>query len=284
MNWKNLLIIMVCLLFSAITFGQSKIEQSKKELNQKTTSATTNEDNVVVASQTSSNYSSNNNSIFETLLSEVFLEVIIYGTYGLVKYGIVGDYKNEAHLKNTLSKAPYYDGVYGNYKDSLHGNNFRIDLEDSFMYDTKNMMGNHFKAKIRPSKYFYIKTDIRQLFERNISSNIFEQLAIYDINLCYDRIRLSRFNLGWTLGASYIASGVDKGSISIGFNADYFLKRNISLHGSAQWCSINGLPINYYELQSKFHQKRGFISLGYDYLVIGTPTYKFTTVGLGVYF
>lgn len=284
MGKKNYLFIIVYLLFSAITFGQSRIEESKKELNQKSSDATTNAEKTVSSSESRSSYSSNNDTVLETLLSEVVLEVILYSTYGLVKHGVIGDYKNEKHLKNTLSKAPYYDGVYGNYKDSLQDNHFRIDLENAFMYDTKNMMGNHFKAKIRPSKYFYIKTDFRQLFEKNLMRNVFDQLALYDVNLCYDRVRLSRFNLGWTLGGSYIASGVDKGSISIGVNADYFLRRNISLYGSAQWCSIRGLPVNYYELQGKFHQKRGFISLGYEYLAIGSPTYKFTTAGLGIYF
>lgn len=279
---KNVLLI-IFLLVAVGTFGQSKLDQAKKELNQKTESSTyTNKS--VTNSESGSNYSSNNNSILETLLSEVFLETFVYGTYGLIKYGIVGDYKNEPHLKNSVSKMPYYDGVYGNYTDSIQESKFRLDLENSFMYDTKNRMGNHFKAKIRPSKYFYIKTDFRQLFERNIINNVFNQLPLYDFNLCYDRIRLSRFNLGWTLGFGYIAGGVDKGSVSVGVNAEYFLKRNISLYGSAQWNSINNLPVNQYELQGKFHYKRGYIALGYEYLVIASPTFKFTTVGLGVYF
>ncbi len=289
---KNNFITMICLLFSVLVSGQSKIEESKKALKKKPSSTSTNTENSSSSNQSSSSYSSNDNSFLENIFSEVFLEVLIYGTYGIVKYGVIGDYQNEQHLKNYLSKAPYYEGAYGHYTDSLGSKNFRIDLENSFMYDNKYSIGNHFKAKIRPSRHFSIQTDFRRLFEKNISGNISgntkagfsNQLNIYDVNLCYDRVRLPRFNLGWTLGLCYFGSGIDNGSIAVGVNADYFLKRNISFYGSAQWSTINETPVNFYELQAKFHKSRGFISLGYEYLVIGSPTYKFTTLGLGVYF
>lgn len=41
--------------------------------------------------------------------------------------------------------------------------------------------------------------------------------------------------------------------------------------------------VNEFEFQGKYHIKRCFLSLGYEHLTIGTPTYDFISMGGGIY-
>lgn len=134
---------------------------------------------------------------------------------------------------------------------------------------------------MRPFQYFYVKADYYQLFEFQEHSS--DNLSLFYFNLGYDRIRLERFNLGWTLGASYIASGVNKFGFSFGANAEYFCKRNISVLAGAKWSFINQKPVNAFEIEGRFHRKNYFISVGFEHLDIATPNYNFATLGGGIY-
>lgn len=86
------------------------------------------------------------------------------------------------------------------------------------------------------------------------------------------------------MGASYVANDVRKAGLSFGLNADCYLSKRISLSGSAKWSSINQRPVNALEIQGKYHINRFFISSGYDYVKIGSPSYKFFKFGGGIYF
>ena len=107
---------------------------------------------------------------------------------------------------------------------------------------------------------------------------------MFQFNLNYDRIRLEKFNFGWNLGATYVENEVKKAGFAYGLNAEYFMGNRISFFGSAKWSRINGLPVNAFELQSKFHRKNYFFSLGFEHLKIATPTYNFVALGGGFYF
>ena len=109
-------------------------------------------------------------------------------------------------------------------------------------------------------------------------------MSLFYFNFAYDRIRLNRFNLGWTVGVSYIASDVNKAGFAFGLNAEYFSKRNVSFLAGAKWSRINGQPVNAYEIKGRFHKKNWFISIGYEHLDIGSPDYNFATIGGGAYF
>ncbi|NJM79982.1 MAG: hypothetical protein HC854_10810 [Flavobacterium sp.] len=160
----------------------------------------------------------------------------------------------------------------------------RLDIEDTFMYNSNNLLGNHLKIKIRPFQYFYLQTDFRHLFEFDRINNTSSQLNFSHFTLGYDRIRLDKFNLGWNLGVSYIGNDVRKAGFTYGVSSDYFLNKNISFSGIAKWSKINTRPVNAFELQTKYHKKNYFFALGYEHLKIGTPTYNFITLGAGIYF
>lgn len=280
---KNFLYLSLLLLSGNVVLSQSKVEQSKKELNSSSGSS---------SNSSSSNNSSNSSSSRSTISdddSSFFVKIAGYVFFGVFKYGVIGDYKNEEHLYNSLTDYPYYNkesGNYENYKsadaDSLK-KNFRLDLQDHFLYSDKTLYGNHLKAKIRPFQYLYVQTDYHQLFEKNQGTGATDKLSLFYFNIGYDRIRFENINLGWTIGASYIGNEVQKAGFSFGVNTEVFMGHNISLLAAAKWSGINGKPVNVYELESKYHLKRYFVSLGYQHLKIATPTYNFISVGGGIY-
>jgi hypothetical protein len=274
--------LLLVILISCSTFGQNKLDKSKSQLN----SGSSNKNQSSTSSSSSSN-SSNSKSNYSSD-SNVFVNIFFNITFAVFKYGAIGDYKNEDHLYSNLTPYPFYNGKSGNFESadtiSVSKNKARFDLENSFVYNCNNLYGNHLKAKIRPFQYFYFQTDFHQLFEFDKIDNTNNRLSLFQFNLNYDRIRFEKFNFGWNLGVTYVGNEVKKGGFAYGLNAEYFMGNHISFLGSAKWSRINTLPVNCFELQSKFHRKNYFFSLGFEHLKIATPTYNFIALGGGIYF
>lgn len=276
--------LLLVILISCSTFGQNKLDKSKNELNSGSSKKNQSSSSYSSSSGSSKSKSSGGDNIIGKAIADIF----IYTTFGVFKYGVIGDYKNEDHLYSNLTPYPFYNGKSGNFESmdtiSISKNKARLDLENSFVYSDNNLYGNHFKAKIRPFQYFYFQTDFHQLFEINKIDNTNNRLSLFQFNLNYDRIRFEKFNFGWNLGATYVGNEVKKAGFAYGLNAEYFMGNHISFLGSAKWSRINSLPVNAFELQSKFHRKNYFFSLGFEHLKIATPTYNFVALGGGIYF
>lgn len=268
---KKTLFVLITILTLNSSFSQ-KIDKSKSELKSGNSSRS--------SSSGSSRSSSSNDFGFAGLLVEGFLYVSFYST--------IGDYSSEDHLYNSLSKYPYFDGSSGNFVnegDSISVNNkMRFDVENHFLYSNNNSFGNHLKAKFRPFQYFYVQADYRELLEKNMLTNRFSNLSLFQFNVAYDRIRFKKFNLGWTLGATYVGNDVQKAGFSYGLHTDVFAIKNISFNSAMMWSKINGLPVNSFEIRVKYHKKNYFFSLGYEHLKIASPSYNFVTLGTGIFF
>jgi hypothetical protein len=275
---KKTYLFLFTLLFYSNLFSQT-VEKSKKELNSKNEE----KNETHSESRSSNNQRSNNLDVDDTILG---LEILGYLTYGVFKYGLIGDYNNEDHLHYNLNKHPFSEKGKGNYSetDSIGGNNFRLDIEDHYISGGNLFSGNHLDVKIRPSKYFYFKTDYYQLYEYNTFTKQKDGIWLYYFNLAYDRIRFDDFNLGWTIGASYVANDVEKTGFSYGINAEYFLNKKMSLSVDSKWSKINSFPVNSLELKGKYFRKNYFASLGFERLKIGTPVYNLIGIGGGIYF
>ena len=275
---KNTLLVILLTLTLNYSFSQ-KIDKSKNELKSGNSSNSS-------SSSSSSSFNSSRNATVSNdfgligLLVEGFLYVSFYST--------IGDYKSENHLYNPLSKYPYFDGESGNFQkenDSIqYGNLMRLDVENHFLYSNNNLFGNHLKAKFRPFQYFYIQGDYRELIEKNVFTNDYSNLSLFQFNVAYDRIRFKKFNLGWTLGATYVGNDVQKAGFSYGLHTDIFAIKNISFNSAMMWSKINGLPVNSFELRGKYHKKNYFFSLGFEHLKIASPNYNFVTLGTGIFF
>lgn len=269
-------------LFSILTLNSSfsqKIDKSKSELKSGTSSHSSSSNNSSTSSGSSRSSSSNDFG-----LAGLFVEGLFYVSF----YSTIGDYRSENHLYSPLTKYPYFDSESGNFQkenDSIqNGNVMRFDVENHFLYSNNNLFGNHLKAKFRPFQFFYIQADYRELIEKNALINNFSNLSLFQFNVAYDRIRFKKFNLGWTLGATYIGNDVQKVGFSYGLHTDVFAIKNISFNSAMIWSKINGLPVNSFEIRGKYHKKNYFFSLGYEYLKIASPNYNYMTVGTGFYF
>ncbi|MFZ4106601.1 hypothetical protein [Flavobacterium sp.] len=275
--------LLFCLIYIA-SFGQNKLDKSKSELN----SGVSNRNHSSTSYSSSSGSSKSKSSNGENILGGIIADIFIYATFGVFKYGVVGDYKNENHLYSNLTPYPYYNRKSGNFENSdtvsVTVNKSRFDIENSFVYNSSSLFGNHLKAKIRPFQYLYLQTDFHQLFEINKIDATANRLSLFQFNLNYDRIRLEKFNFGWNLGATYVGNEVKRGGLAYGLNAEYFMGNRISFLASAKWSRINSLPVNTYELQGKFHRNNYFLTLGLEHLKIATPTYTLLAFGGGIYF
>jgi hypothetical protein len=280
---KNTLLIILVLLFLTGTlngFSQDKLEKSKNELSK---GARRNDRPGAGRSRASSG-----NYHHEGPIEYMFFSTLARGFMFVTYHAAIGNYRVEDHLHRPLTNYPYFDvGQFGNYESpdaaSPSVKTFRIDLGDQYLYSNGSLYGNHLKLKIRPFQYFYLQADYFRLTEKRLMVNSFSDLSLFNFTLCYDRIRLERFNLGWTLGCNYIGSDVNKAGFSYGVNGELFVARNVSLLGSMRWSLINDSKVNELEFQCKYHIRRCFLSVGYEHLKIGTPTYDFVSVGGGIY-
>jgi len=271
---KKICLFLILLLWSNLALNAQAINKSKNELN-----STKSKSSKIVGKSTDSSFTDSDNIGF-------FLELFGYVTFSVFKYGLVGDYTNENHLQYNLNSHPFSLNGRGNYSktDSLRTKNFRLDLENQYLSGGNSFNGNHLEVTIRPSKKIYFKTDYFELFDKNLFNNQTDRLSLLYFNLAYDRVRLPNFNLGWTFGASYVGSGVDKAGFSYGINATYFLQHNMSVSIDTKWSTVNQNPLNSLELKGKYFRKNFFGSLSYNRLKIATPVYNLIGIGGGIYF
>lgn len=278
---KNTLLLLL-FIFSSNIYAQ-KIEKSKEELK---SGKEDTRPNLPTESenQDSKTKARDSDDDDDLALIASFLEILYYATL----YGAIGDYENEEHLYSNLTPYPYFDNKSGNFikydDDDESDDRMRFDVENHFLYGSNADFGNHFKGKFRPFQYFYLQTDYRELIERDKIEKTTSSLSLFHFNLGYDRIRFEKFNLGWTLGATYIASGVNKAGFAYGLNSDFFAFKNVSFNSAMIWSKINGLKVNAFELRGKYHQKNHFFSMGFENLKIGSPSYNYVTLGAGIYF
>lgn len=278
---KNTIVPILLFAFFAVSlesFSQNKIEQSKSELKNSVKS-----DNHHRRDRTHSHSSIESDDSFQSMIIGGIAEGFLFVTV----YSAIGNYAGENHLHSNLTAYPYYNTKSGNYEnpDSVFSTLkfFRFDFEDRFLFNSESLYGNHLKLKIRPFQYFYLQGDYFQLteFDKILREN--SNLSLFSFNLCYDRIRFERFNLGWNLGANYIGNNVNKAGFCYGLNTDLFVCRNVSIYSSAKWSVINDAWVNELEIQAKYHLKNFFISAGFEHLKISTPNYDFLSIGGGIY-
>lgn len=273
---KKICVSIILLFLINLSLNAQAISKSKNELN-----STKSRSSKIIEKSTDSDSSFNDSDNIG-----LFLELFGYVTFGVFKYGLVGDYTSENHLHNTLNSFPFSEKGRGNYSktDSLRTKNLRLDLENQYLSGGNSFYGNHLEINLRPSKKIYFKTDYFELFDKNVFTNQTDRLSLFYFNFAYDRVRLPNFNLGWTIGASYVGSGVNKAGFSYGINADYFLKNNMNISIDSKWSTINQNPVNSLELKGKYFRKNYFGSLSYERLKVASPVYNLIGIGGGIYF
>ncbi|MDB5255839.1 MAG: hypothetical protein JWM14_534 [Chitinophagaceae bacterium] len=269
---RFILLLFFCI-NSTWAFSQGKLDSSKDELKQGSPQRKPNRNS----------YDNSGSSIAEDLIVQAIAKGIVYG----IQYGFIGEYKSERDLSNRLTRYPFEHRSAGNYIDPdsvTKPKYFRIDIENQFIYNSDNLFGDHLKINIRPFHYFYFQSNIFLLNEIDDFNNKRSSLNLFNLDFCYDRIRIERFNLGFTIGANYIGNDVQQAGVAFGLCAEVFLLQAFSVYSCGKLSGINGLPVNQFEVKGRYHHKKLFLSVGYEYLKIATPSYHFLSVGGGLYF
>jgi len=263
------------ILVSLQSFSQGKIEQSKQEVKK----GNKKQSNPGNPQATSSSKSDDDKTIGEIFFEGV-AKVFLYITY----YSTIGSFKTEEHLHSKVTRYPYYNNRSGNYEKpdtSAHSkNHFHFDADYQYLYSNKNFTGNHFTCNIRPFQYFYLQAQYHLLTEE--INNTKQQLSLFNVDLCYDRLRFEKFNLGWKAGMVYIADNVNRAGFSVGLDAEAFVVKPVSIYASKQWGSIHRVAVNQFEVGAKFYLKRFNVHAGYEHLKIGSPLYDYAFLGAGV--
>ncbi len=274
-TYTKVLVLIVLFLNFFSSYAQGKLDESKEELKNGA------DNNQYYLQDPSTSYPTDK-GVLQQQAERGISTGIAYGIY----YVFVGNYKSEIHLSNKLTRYPYERRLSGNYinPDSMSAPKyFRIDIENQFLYSHDYLFGNHLKINIRPFQYFYLQSNVFLLNEIDDFNNKRSSLNLFNLEFCYDRIRLERFNIGFTLGANYIANDVQQAGFAYGLSTEVFIMRFVSIYSCGKLSNINGLPVNQLEVKGRYHKKNGFITIGYEYLKIATPTYHFLSVGGGIY-
>jgi hypothetical protein len=277
--WVKVIVLFLLSLGSRQSFSQGKIEKSKEEIKK---------GNKRESHQQSQPVQSSNNTdcTEERSFGNIIFEGVVTGLAYITWYSVIGSYKLEDHLHSNLTKYPYYNHYSGNYEstDSVSNSkiHFRFDVDNEFLYSNKDLIGNHLTCNIRPFQYFYLQGQYYQLTEYN-ANHTHSDLSLFNLYLCYDRLRFERFNAGLKVGMCYIGNNVNAGGFSFGLNAEAFLIKPVSLYVSKQWGGINHVAVNQFEIGGKFHLKRYNINLGYEHFKIGSPLYDYIALGAGIH-
>ncbi|MFT3794624.1 hypothetical protein [Flavobacterium sp.] len=262
---------LLALLFAVAVSGQGKVDDPKKDFEKPQPEP------VKIPKEKAKNRPADDT---DKTLSEEIWDL----TLGLGIKAFFGNYQTEYHLDHPITPYPFYNKESGNYEgyeyDPTKKVGFRFDLEDKFLYSDEDLIGNHLTLKVRPFQYFYVQVDYHQLHEKTSD----EDLSLFYFNLAYDRLRFEKFNLGWSLGAVYMANDVNKGGLAAGLSAEWFFAQHFSLQAAAKAGAIEAIPVNTFEVSGRYHYKRAFVTVGYEKLKIGTPKYNFAAIGGGFYF
>lgn len=269
------LVLLLTILYSQ-SFAQGKIDKSKQEIRKGG-----DKNNSSQPGQPSPSSKDNDDQTIGESLFEGVAKIFLYITY----YSTIGKYDTEQHLHSNVTPYPYYNKRSGNYEkaDTTNHtkNRFHVDAAYLFLYSNKDLTGHHIKLNIRPLKYLYVQAQYHLLAERNIN-NTRSNLSLFNFNLCYDRLRFEKFNLGWKAGMTYIADHVNRAGFSFGADAEAFIIKPVSIYASKQWGSIHRVAVNEFEIGAKVHIKRFNVLAGYEHLKIGSPLYDYGFLGVGL--
>jgi hypothetical protein len=266
---KKAIIWLLLLALSQPVFSQGKLDKAKRDIKEGRKTE-----------ESSRDYYSTDEESSSTFGQRLVGQAIYWASYGI----FIGSYRLEDHLHYRLSAYPFVGEGTGDYTPYLEyedKNNLRLDLSSQFMMGD-NLNGNHLKLKIRPTHLFYLQADYIELIEP-IDNNAFNHLSLFNFNLAYDRLRFERLSLGYTLGATYRANEVQSAGLNYGLSFDAYLFHQISLSASIKGSYVNNRPVDQLEFAFRYHYKRLSASIGNEFIRIGTPVFRFTTFGIGVY-
>jgi opacity protein-like surface antigen len=274
---KILFVTLFLFSFSSISFSQQgKLDKGKKSLkDQKSTGNS--------GKRTSkSSRSTRNDPPIENPLARILWFAAAYTAYGLA---IESPWEFNGNMHDAeISNYTYKEHRYGNfiYTDSMNYKIARFDITNNFVREGNNLYGNNLGVNFRFLKRFALEVEYLYLSE-NVN-NTTDNFSMYSALLKYYRIRTQRFDAWFGLGVVHVGSNVDKTGFGLGFGAELFVAKPISIDFSHKWTSINQQEVHKTKLLLKYHIKNYHISSGYEHFKIGVSKIKAFSIGVGASF
>ncbi|WP_298779459.1 hypothetical protein [uncultured Polaribacter sp.] len=278
MDKKILLIAVFVFGFNTNNFCQNgKLYKGKESL--KTTNSSSSNKGTTKISRSRRHY--NNEEIRSPFAS------IIWGIFAYTVYGVAVEspWEKDSKMHDAeIAHYPFEKTTHGNfiYTDSINYNLARFDITNSFVIENSNLYGNNLGVNFRFLRRFAIDVDYLYLKE-NVNS-INDSFYLYAALLKYYRIRTQKFDAWFGLGAMHVANDVHKTGFGLGFGAEWFIAKPISLEFTHKWTNINSQEVHKTKVYLKYYLKNYHISSGYEHFKIGVSKINAFSIGVGASF
>lgn len=269
--------VAICMCFSVLCSGQSKLETAKKRLKNRTETTTTSND----SDDTYYDDSEENKQTFGQKVAQfLFIELIAKPIYHGTKYVLVGD----AHNVSVYNPTPYANNTGGEYipfygDEEEQDYDFRLSLLQASLSYTSgkfNINGIHSDIEYRFNDLHGVTVKYDRFTERHFGKT--EVLELGGITYNHYRIRNERISAWWSLG---FAGVTDAGSgLRYGVGARVFLKKPLSVLVSWQQDLMEHRTINEAKIQLDYHWKKMSFFAGFNHFNIAKVRVPSMAIGL----
>lgn len=274
--------LLLCFGISSV-HSQTKLGKAKKSLSSK---STTNSGYKSSYSSSSSSYDDSDAGFLTTLLFELGWPVIKMAA--AVPYFVAIESPWELEKRgHRATLTPYAfanskKGLYS-YERDQEPAKFAISLSDRFVYENRNIQGNHLNLNFRFWQRAGLELDHLLLWENNPNFGK-DQLSMLSVLAKYYRVRTERFVGWWGLGVNYVGSGINETGFAYGLGVEAFVAKPISLEATFNGGWINEAPISRFNAGLNYHIKNAKLSGGYEYLKLGDIQFSLFSMGAGISF
>ena len=210
------------------------------------------------------------------------IDFLWYPTYGLM-FGFEGErYPNEI----AFSRYPYEqnsEGIYRRVDET--GYRMRSEFNLHFQSNEDNLYGGYGQLKFSPWRFMNFEINHLQLLEAlDNQEDKFDQLAITNVSVQFNRVRHHRIQAWWGLGAMFINGEENYASPTFVAGATIYFVKPLSLYLDTQVGAPNGTVSTQTQARLQVHLNRFKIYAGYQGTRFGGIFEPNWTLGTGVHF
>ena len=187
---------------------------------------------------------------------------------------------------------PYADGENGLYlpPEFEPVKEMSLQLTGHLQTDEDAVYGGYFQAKFSPNRAISLDVNRLQLLETLDDANggtSIDHFSITNLNLAYNRVHHSKFQLWWGAGLMLLNGGGNEilyGSPSFNGGFTWYFKKPLSLYADTQLGVPNGVFARQNQLRVQIHLKQFMVYAGFQGTKVGDVRLPSVAVGSGVWF
>ncbi len=272
------IIILLTFIFSQRLLAQEKeekkgkIEQFEEELEKTKDDTSRNQ---------TAQYNDDGSSFWESFIGELIVKPLLFYTF-------IGNTNNENSflgvnwLSYYFSDYPYQNPNVGWYDSpNQTDKRFSMKLFGNYFYNSTDLQGFDFRARICPLPFLGVALDFTDLNEDLGSKQ--DHIQIYNIFVNYFRGRSQRLAFWWGLGVKGIEGNKTNYTPAFNIGTEIYPIKPISFHLNYNIGSINDKAVGELLLHLNCHIQRSIVFIGYHRYSVGSAILDGAIVGIGVY-